>query len=146
MSLSHALSCLKGGLVIQRHNEIRDAFGDLAALARSQVKKEPVVKEPSSSNLALIADLAVSPQVDVLFEVRVTDTDASSYGDQTPMVILKRAEAEKKETYLKACEERRALFIPLCVSVDGMLGLEASRFLKQLSEQLAYKWDSTIMS
>ena len=153
LSLSHALSCRKGGLVIQRHNEIRDAFGDLAALAWSQVKKEPIVKEPSSSNPALIADLAVrgvwSPQVDVLFDIRVTDTDASSYGDQTPMAILKRAEAQKKEKYLKACEERRALFTPLCVTVDGMLGLEASRFLKQLSEQLAYKWErsySTIMS
>ena len=85
----------------------------------------------------------------MLFDIRVTDTDASSYGDQTPMAILKRAEAEKKEKYLKACEERRALFTPLCVTVDGMLGLEASRFLKQLSEQLAYKWErsySTIMS
>ena len=27
--LAHALSCRKGGLIIQRHNEIRDAFGDL---------------------------------------------------------------------------------------------------------------------
>ena len=78
--------------------------------------------------------------MDVLFDNRVT------YGDQTP--ILKRAEAEKKEKYLKAYEERRVLFTPL-FSVDGMLGLEASRFLKQLSENLGYKWErnySTIMS
>ena len=27
--LAHALSCRKGGLVTQRHNEVRDAFGDL---------------------------------------------------------------------------------------------------------------------
>ena len=47
LSLSHALSCRKRGLVIQRHNEIRDAFGDFAALVWNQVKKEPVVKEPS---------------------------------------------------------------------------------------------------
>ena len=117
LSLSHTLSCRKGGLVIQRHNEIRDTFGDLAALAWSQVKKEPVVNKPSSSNPALIADLAVrgvwSPQVDV-FDIRVTDTDASSYGDQTPMAILKRAKAEKKEKYLKACEEKMALFTSLC--------------------------------
>uniref|UniRef100_A0A1X7TUW7 Uncharacterized protein n=1 Tax=Amphimedon queenslandica TaxID=400682 RepID=A0A1X7TUW7_AMPQE len=42
-----------------------------------------------------------------------------------------------------------ALFTPLCVSVDGMLGPKASCFLKQLSERLAYKWESnygTIMS
>ena len=32
-SLSHALDCRKGSLVTQRHNEVRDALGDLAALA-----------------------------------------------------------------------------------------------------------------
>ena len=31
-SLDHALICRKGGLIIQRHNEVRDAVGDLAAL------------------------------------------------------------------------------------------------------------------
>ena len=31
-SLSHGLSCRKGGWVIQRHNEIQDAIGDLASL------------------------------------------------------------------------------------------------------------------
>ena len=34
--LSHALSCRKGGLVTQCHNEVHDAFGDLTALAWSQ--------------------------------------------------------------------------------------------------------------
>ena len=43
--LSHALSCRKGGLVTQRHNEVCDAFGDLAALAWSQVTCEPIVRE-----------------------------------------------------------------------------------------------------
>ena len=32
-SLSHALDCYKGGLVTQRHDEVRDALGDFAALA-----------------------------------------------------------------------------------------------------------------
>lgn len=43
--LSHALSCCKDGLIIQRHNEVRDAFGDLVALVWGQVCREPVVKE-----------------------------------------------------------------------------------------------------
>ena len=32
-SLDYFLICRKGGLVVQHHNEIRDAIGDLAALA-----------------------------------------------------------------------------------------------------------------
>ena len=35
-SLTHALDCRKGGLVTQRHNKIRDALGDLAALGYIQ--------------------------------------------------------------------------------------------------------------
>ena len=31
-SLDHFLICNKGGLIVQRHNEIRNAIGDLAAL------------------------------------------------------------------------------------------------------------------
>ena len=155
LSLSHTLSCHKGGLVIQRHNEIRDAFGDLAAFVWNQVRREPVVREPDSScsSLVLVADLAVrevwSPQVDVLLDIHVTDTDTSSYVDQAPLAILRRAEAEKKDKYLKACEERRALFTRLCVTVDSMLGPEASRFVKHLSERLSYKWErnySTVVS
>ena len=59
--LSHALSCRKGGLVTQHHNEVRDPFGDLAALAWSQVTREPIVCEActSSNTTALVADLSV---------------------------------------------------------------------------------------
>ena len=55
----HALDCRKGGLVIQRHNEIRDALGDLAAY--KEVLREPVIREPNvQKNVpALVADLSV---------------------------------------------------------------------------------------
>ena len=46
-SLDHFLSCKKGGLVVQRHNELRDAVDDLAALLWGQVRREPVVSENS---------------------------------------------------------------------------------------------------
>ena len=32
-SLEHALDCRKGGLIIQRHNEVRDSLDNVAALA-----------------------------------------------------------------------------------------------------------------
>jgi len=42
-SIEHALDCRYGGLLGHRHNEVRDAFGDLASLVWSPVLKEPVV-------------------------------------------------------------------------------------------------------
>ena len=41
--LSIPLIVAFGGLVTGRHNEVRDAFGDLASLVWSSVIKEPVV-------------------------------------------------------------------------------------------------------
>ena len=54
---------------------------------------------------------------------------------------LSVAEKEKKAKYNKACLDRRALFTPLCVLVDGLLGHEISVFVKRLAEQLSFKWD-----
>ena len=76
-STGHALDCRKGGLVIQRHNEIRDALGDLASNAYKEVVREPVVREPNDREKvpALVADLSVrgvwQPQATTFFDVRV---------------------------------------------------------------------------
>jgi hypothetical protein len=45
-TLQHALACKKGGLVIFRHNEIRDELVNLAgkALTPSAVRDEPLIK------------------------------------------------------------------------------------------------------
>jgi len=81
-SLTHALDCHKGGLVTQRHSEVRDALGDLAALRYSKVVCEPIVCDGNEVFPALIADLRVRgvwiPQAEALFDVRVADTDAAS--------------------------------------------------------------------
>ena len=60
-SFQHALDCKKGGLVTQRHNEVRDALGDLAAIVYKDVVREPIVQEAvdSSGRPALIADLSI---------------------------------------------------------------------------------------
>ena len=84
-NLEHSLDCRKGGLVIQRHNEIRDALGDLASIAFRNGIKEPVVKEANirDGTPALIADISIrglwEPQAVALLDVRVVDTDAPSH-------------------------------------------------------------------
>ena len=53
--------CRRGGLVVQHHNEIRDAIiGDLMPLAWGQVRHETVVVEAEDQHdETLIADLCV---------------------------------------------------------------------------------------
>ena len=90
-----------------------------------------------------MADLAIrgvwSHQSEALLDIRVVDTDGQAYLSRSPSDVLAKAEEEKKAKYLSACEARRALFTPICVSVDGM---EANAFLKRLGDRLSLKWMS----
>ena len=93
-SLDHCLISRKGGLVVQRNNEIRDAIGDLAALAWGQVRRETVVVEAEDQHgETLIADLCVRgvwlPQAEALFDICVVDTDTQSYLHHTLDRVLK---------------------------------------------------------
>eukprot|EP00731_Ephydatia_muelleri_P028196 Em0019g1069a len=148
-SFQHALDCKKGGLVTQRHNEVRDALGDLAAIVYKDVVREPIVQEAddSSGRPALIADRSIrgvwQPQTAALLDVRVVDTDAQSYASRTVDAVLCSAEQEKKRKYSAAVEDRRASFTPFVVSVDGVLGHDAQHLMKRLCDQIAVKWEKS---
>ena len=145
-SLEHALDCKKGGLVIQRHNEVRDALGDIAAKAYREVTKEPIIREAddTQSITALVADLRIrgvwQPQAEALFDIRVVDTDAQSYAHRTVDDVLISAEKEKKKKYNEAAAARHASFSPFVVSVDGYMGKEAKTVLSRVADKLASSW------
>ena len=144
-TVNHALSCKKGGLIIMRHNEVRDTIGDIASLLWNNVTREPVIRDAEQNPAgALVADLLVRgvwyPQENASFDIRVVDTDAPSYHGRTTESVLKSAEEEKKLKYLEACQMRHISFTPLVISVDGALGNELKNFIKHLSEGLSAKW------
>src|SRR5687767_10316486 len=105
-SLTHALDCRKGGLVGLRHNEVRDAFGDLLAKVFSQVVREPVVAAvgggcaaggagevavataPEGLRGDLFARGVFGRQEGAVFDIRVVDTDAPSYSHHTVSAVL----------------------------------------------------------
>ncbi len=69
----------RGELVIQKHNEIRDAVGDLASLAWGSVRREPVIRDTDYANNqpALVGDLGDvrgvwEPQTEALFDIYVS--------------------------------------------------------------------------
>ncbi len=142
--VNHALTCKKGGLVTQRHNEIRDVVADLSRLAWTSVTREPVIKQAEGNEPGLKADLLIrgvwNPQETASFDIRVTDTDAKSYQSRPVAAVLQSCELEKKQKYGPACSERHITFTPLVCSVDGVLGKEFQFFLKKLSDMLALKF------
>ena len=146
-TLRHALACKKGGLLTLRHNEIRDAVGDLASLVWKDVQREPVIREnnPQDETPPLISDLFCRGVYDrqgaASFDIGVSDTDAISYQNRSPMSVLHSAEVEKRTKNIDACQERHMFFTPLVVSVDGMLAPEFASILRRIRKALSTKWE-----
>jgi hypothetical protein len=143
---------MKGGLMISRHNEIREELSDLAskkALFSSAVCDEPRIHtshpakkktdledpgNPVTRNLrksqgeehgdVLIHGLWAHG-TDCTIDIHVTDTDAKSNLSRDPTKVLEAHEWEKKRKYLKDCLEQRRHSTPLMVSTDGLIGREA---------------------
>jgi hypothetical protein len=165
-SLQHALGCKKGGLVIFRHNEIRDELVNLAsrAFTPSAVRDEPLIHGRANENMKTSPNKITNQNIDkeaatgedergdllirgfwtagtdCILDVRVTDTDSKSYCKRPPSKVLESQEKEKKRKYLGACLENRRHFTPFVLSVDGLLGREAQTFAKRLAAKLAGKW------
>jgi hypothetical protein len=77
---------------------------------------------------------------DCIIDVRVTNADAKSQRQKDPAKVLSQHEREKKRKYLEPCLAQRRHFTPFVVSTDGMLGREATFFIRRLSSILAEKW------
>ena len=79
------------------------------------MKCEPVVREADTEigTPALIADFAIQgvwlPQAEMLFDVRVMDTDVQFCSNCSPREVLQVADSEKKTKYMSVCEERCVL-------------------------------------
>ena len=92
-----------------------------------QVIKEPIVKEgdPAMNDPGIRG--VWQPQVEVLFDIQVVDTNAPSYRQCTPAAVLDSGAVERR-VYHSAVEDRRGNFTLFVQSVDGLLQREASLY------------------
>ena len=96
--------CQRGGLIIQRHNEIRDLESELLA---TEPTLQPLAREELNrgANKAPDARLNVhcrgfwERQRAAFFDIRVFHPNADSYKELSPKQIYKLHEDEKKRKY-----------------------------------------------
>jgi hypothetical protein len=155
-SVEHALTCKKGGLIVQRHDNLKFVWHKLSSIALSQsaVSDEPFIhtvrdvqkagetgSDPASD---LRGDVSVrgfwGKGVTTIFDLQVINTDAPSNRRLSPLKCLERGEKAKKKKYNAKCLDQHRTFVPLVFSVDGLRGPEAAAATKQLASHLSIKW------
>ena len=122
-STAHGIECKKGGLVIQRHDEIKFKLPDLAtrALIPSVVRDEPQIYPARSADVEETDRMSTSTeergdrlirniwkhQTDCILDVRITKFDAPSKIHRKPETVILSHECEMWKKYLQACLDQR---------------------------------------
>ena len=130
-SICHALDYKRGGLVMARHNELRDGVANLAgkSFTPSHVRDDPLIYQGcalkrTKAKPAGLSDTtdpddtppeAMEKKGDLLLQdlwqngtdsvlgMRVVNTGAKSYWEKSPEKCLEEAEKSKKKMYLECC-------------------------------------------
>lgn len=152
LTVDHAMVCRHGGLIIQRHNEIRDLEAEMLRMVCTDVETEPVLKEITGEELNRGANRAPDTWLDIhargfwdrqqsaFFDVRVCHPNADSHREPSPKQLFQLHENEKKRQYsTRVLEVEQATFTPLVFTSTGGMADECKRFHSRLAELLALK-------
>ena len=153
-SVEHAMSCKCGGLIINRHNEIRDITADLMSEVSSNVEVEPQLQpltgEMMSQRSAVQSDEA---RLDIkadgfwgirgqctFFDVKVFNPYAPSNRTSTVQKCYIRHEREKRRSYEERIREvELSTFTPIVFSTSGGAGPAATVMMRRLASLIAEK-------
>ena len=104
-SVDHALSCMKGGFFVLRHNNVRDTEADILKEVCKDVTIEPPLipsdKLGDRSKLDMGAQGLWSGLERTLCDVRIFHPGAPSYRNRKVEAVYKQHEDEKKNKYLR---------------------------------------------
>ena len=151
-SVDHEIVCQCGGLIIQRHYELRNLEAEMLRMVCTDVEVEPVLWEVTGETLNHGANKAPDARLDIhargfwerqrsaFFDVRVCHPNADSYRDLTPKQIYKKHENEKKRQYAeRVMEIEQGTFTPLVFTTTGGMADEYVVYHSRLAELIANK-------
>lgn len=81
---------------------------------------------------------------DHILDIHITNSDQAYYAIGNPEKVIQSHKKEEEKNYLLPCKEQQQAFNPFVVSGDGLIEVEAKNILKQLSWQLALKWQKPL--
>ena len=143
-NVDHALSCMKGGFSVLRHNNVRDTEAEiLREVCKDVTIKPPLIpsdKLGDQSKLDIGARGLWSGLERTLCDVRIFHPGASSYRNRKVEAVYKQHEDEKKNKYLRhVLETEKCSFTPLVFSTHGGCAPEADKLHKRVATLLAKK-------
>ena len=146
-TVDHAMICQRGGLIIQRHNEIRDLEAELLDMVCYDVAIEPTLQPLAGEELNRKANTATDARHDVhsrgfwerqraaFFDIRVCHPNADSYKEISRKQIYKLHEDEKKRKFAsRKTEVENGTFTPLVFTTTGGMSQECQRYHSRLAE------------
>ena len=152
-TVSHALSCKKGGFVAQRHDGVRNLLTTFIDKICNNVEIEPRLQPLDNERFHLRSAVTSSEArldikaggfwargVTAFFDVRVTHVNSKCYQSKPTSEVFKEQEEEKKRKYQqRVLDVEMGSFTPLVFGTNGGMGNECQRFLKHLADKIAQK-------
>ena len=152
--MDHAMSCLKGGYIHQRHDRLRDMFAALIDDVAHSTQVEPMLQPLSGENIPLNANREDDARLDIaarsfwqqcemaFFDVRVFNPFAKSHLARNLEAVFRSNESSKKTAYnTRVIQIEHGSFTPLVFSSFGGYGKETSCFLSKLVGKIAHKFE-----
>ena len=151
-TLDHAVSCLKGGFIHRRHDDLRNIFAEIMKDVSSEVSIEPQLQPLTGKNLSASSNKSKEARLDIatrgfwqsgemaFFDVRVFNPFAKSHQNKSLKSQFALQEKEKKRSYnQRVIQIEHGSFTPVVLSAYGGTGRETHHFIKTLVEKLAKK-------
>ena len=153
-SVDHAMTCSHGGLIIIRHNDIRDITANWLSEVCRNVESEPPLLPLTGDNIVSLsanrrddarADIHATGfwgrQQCVFFDVRAFHPNTQSYRHSSISSLYQHHELAKKREYGDRIREvENSSFTPLVFATTGGMGWEAILLYKNTMYSKTMAW------
>ena len=132
----HAITCMRHGEIIARHNNIRDAIFEVARSANLAPRKEEAALIPSNNSKpadVLIPNFAGKPlALDVTVVHPLTPARLTSSASNPGQTLITAFNNKCRHT-LEACSDEGIVFVPVCQESLGGYHERSASVLKRIA-------------